>query len=132
MCLLQKKEVRACTLTNTQLTKKLTDLVIELSGTSGRAWKISSPPDYNNDPDLLFLELISRFNSEINKFHPVYKGKGISIIKNPGVQDEELNDLENFFLEICQLPSASLITDISLTLKKGKYELQEKRYKKIS
>ena len=46
-----------CTLTNTELIAKSNEWVSKLARTGGQAWNLRVPPDFNNDPDMLFCEL---------------------------------------------------------------------------
>ena len=46
-----------CILTNDELIKKCNDWVHKLAKSGGNAWTLKVPVDFNNDPDMLFLEL---------------------------------------------------------------------------
>jgi hypothetical protein len=50
-----------CTLTDEQLTTRAKKWIDDLTESHGRAYKLSIPAQYNEDPDLIFQELINRF-----------------------------------------------------------------------
>ena len=53
-----------CTLTDEQLVTRCDEWVSKLAETGGNAWVLRVPVDFNNDPDMLFLELIKRFKEK--------------------------------------------------------------------
>lgn len=56
-----------CTLSDKELILKCEEWISKLANTGGRAWSLRVPVDFNHDPDMLFCELIRRFNaSQIN------------------------------------------------------------------
>ncbi len=54
-----------CTLTNEELIEKCYKWVSDLCKTGGKAWSLRVPPNFNNDPDILFCELIGRFRDTL-------------------------------------------------------------------
>ena len=54
-----------CTLSDRQLTVRCEKWIKDLCQSGGRKWSLNVPPDDNNDPDLLFSELIERFRCEL-------------------------------------------------------------------
>jgi len=50
-----------CTLSNEELIEKCNDWVSSLARTGGQSWTLRVPVDFNNDPDMLFVELSKRF-----------------------------------------------------------------------
>ena len=63
----QNKGYYQCTLSDKQLLKKCANWITELSKDSD-SWQVNQPPDFNNDPDLLFQEFMNRFSKIKNKF----------------------------------------------------------------
>lgn len=53
-----------CTLTDDELIKACTEWVYKLCQSKGNAWTLQVPVNYNTDPDMLFTEIISRFNNK--------------------------------------------------------------------
>jgi hypothetical protein len=51
----------SCILTDTELVEKCHKWILDLCTTKGNAWMLRVPADANHDPDLLFTELINRF-----------------------------------------------------------------------
>jgi len=49
-----------CTLSDKELIEKSFEWVKKLADTGGRAWTLKVPVDFNNDPDILFVELGNR------------------------------------------------------------------------
>lgn len=50
------------TLSDSELSKACEKWIDDLCKTGGRAWSLRVPVDFNHDPDVLFSELIKRFN----------------------------------------------------------------------
>jgi hypothetical protein len=50
-----------CTLSNEDLIKKAKEIVSQLAKSGGRSWSLKVPVDFNNDPDMIFIELCNRF-----------------------------------------------------------------------
>jgi len=50
-----------CTLTDLGLIERLDDWNSDLCKTGGKAWTLSIPVNFDNDPDMLISELIRRF-----------------------------------------------------------------------
>lgn len=50
-----------CTLTDQQLIDLANSMVNDLAQTGGRAWTMRVPVDFDRDHDMIFSELISRF-----------------------------------------------------------------------
>lgn len=55
----------SCTLTNEELIHKVNEWVHKLAESGGTKWCLSVPVDFNNDPDMLFIELGERLKSEV-------------------------------------------------------------------
>ena len=55
-----------CTLNNEELSIACDNWITELCRSGGKKWCLSIPVNLNKDPDMLFIELIKRFN-EFNK-----------------------------------------------------------------
>lgn len=53
-----------CTLNDDELINKAENLVRELSKTGGKSWSLRVPVDFNNDPDMIFLELCKRLKNK--------------------------------------------------------------------
>lgn len=61
---------KPCNLNNKELINKVRDWIDDLTKSGGKKWAISSPANYNLDPDLLINELCNRFeNSENSKYN---------------------------------------------------------------
>lgn len=56
-----------CTLSDSELVEKCKTWICELYKTRGRAWRVSIPIEFNQDPDILFDELIQRFQNYLNE-----------------------------------------------------------------
>lgn len=57
-----------CTLSDAELTDKVAEWANKLCKTGGKAWTLQVPVNFNEDPDMLIVELIKRFkeaNDEI-------------------------------------------------------------------
>jgi len=54
-----------CTLNDLKLIEKCHEWIKKLCDTGGRSWSLRVPVDFNNDPDMLFAELIKRFENTI-------------------------------------------------------------------
>jgi hypothetical protein len=50
-----------CVLSDEQLIEKCEKWIDSLCKTGGKSWTLRVPVDFNNDPDMLFTELIERF-----------------------------------------------------------------------
>lgn len=48
-------------MTNVDLVDKCDKWVTNLCNSGGKTWFLHVPPDFENDPDMLFSELITRF-----------------------------------------------------------------------
>jgi hypothetical protein len=59
---LDEKGNPRCDLSDEELTKKCHYWVSSLARTGGRSWCLSVPVEFNNDPDMLFLEAVRRMN----------------------------------------------------------------------
>lgn len=57
-----KKE---CTLSDQELIKRCNEWVSRLCNTGGAAWTLRVPVDFENDPDMLFIELSKRFEKTL-------------------------------------------------------------------
>lgn len=55
------QQKRTCTLSDEELWIRCDRWVSKLAESGGRDWVLRVPPDYDNDPDMLFLELLQRF-----------------------------------------------------------------------
>lgn len=53
-----------CTLNDDDLILKCEAWIDKLCKTGAKAWSLRVPVDYNNDPDMLFDELIKRFKDK--------------------------------------------------------------------
>lgn len=53
--------MQGCTLTDEQLAERCHDWITKLCKSGGREWVLRVPVDFDNDPDMLFSELIRRF-----------------------------------------------------------------------
>lgn len=58
-----KKE---CTLTDTELIEARNEWVSQLAKSGGQKWSLQVPVNFNRDPDMLFIELSSRFKKAID------------------------------------------------------------------
>jgi hypothetical protein len=58
-----------CTLSDKELIDKCEKLIINLCESGGRSWSLTIPPDFNKDPDMLFMELITRFKKLKNEMN---------------------------------------------------------------
>lgn len=61
-----------CTLSDQELIDKCEWWVHKLAESHGKAWTLRIPPDFNYDPDMLFIELVNRFkvySPHIDQFH---------------------------------------------------------------
>lgn len=56
-----------CTLTNEELIQKVDAWVTKLSASGGSAWCLRVPVDFNEDPDMLIIELSKRFSIAVEK-----------------------------------------------------------------
>jgi len=56
-----------CTLTDAELIEKAQAWIGKLAETGGRAWCLSVPVNFNNDPDMLFQELCDRLKGKISE-----------------------------------------------------------------
>lgn len=56
-----EEQKRTCTLSDEELWIRCDRWVSKLAESGGRGWVLRVPPDYDNDPDMLFLELLQRF-----------------------------------------------------------------------
>ena len=54
-------EVKKVTLNDHELATQCRNIISKLCSTGGQSWKLSVPVDFNQDPDILFSELINRF-----------------------------------------------------------------------
>ena len=54
---------RECTLSDDELVEKCNEWVSKLAESGGKSWALRVPVDFNNDPDMLFIELGKRFLS---------------------------------------------------------------------
>lgn len=101
-----------CTLTNEELIERAQTWVHKLAETGGRAWNLRVPVDFNNDPDMLFIELCNRLNAlaavpvepEPKSFSDLSKEEIASILNlamdsgdwhTPSATDIQLSDLAN-------------------------------------
>ena len=50
-----------CTLTDRELISKIDSINGALCKSGGKSWRLSVPPDVDNDPDLLIAEMTKRF-----------------------------------------------------------------------
>lgn len=57
------KDKARCALSDKELIEKSNDWVSKLAKSGGKAWTIRIPVDFNNDPDMLFIELGKRLES---------------------------------------------------------------------
>ena len=57
------KDKARCTLSDKELIEKSNDWVSKLAKSGGKAWTLRIPVDFNNDPDMLFVELGKRLES---------------------------------------------------------------------
>lgn len=57
------KDKERCTLSDKELIEKANDWVSKLAKSGGKAWTLRIPVDFNNDPDMLFVELGKRLES---------------------------------------------------------------------
>lgn len=57
------KDKARCTLSDKELIEKSNDWVSKLAESGGKAWTLRIPVDFNNDPDMLFVELGKRLES---------------------------------------------------------------------
>lgn len=57
------KDKARCTLSDKELIEKSNDWVSKLAKSGGKAWTLRIPVDFNNDPDMLFIELGKRLES---------------------------------------------------------------------
>ena len=53
--------MKECTLTDAELIEKCNEWISKLCKSGGKDWCLKVPVDFNNDPDMLFLELSNRF-----------------------------------------------------------------------
>lgn len=58
-----KPEGKECTLSNEQLIESCNKWVSKLCSTGGSAWCLRVPVDFDQDPDMLFIELGKRLTS---------------------------------------------------------------------
>lgn len=54
------KTIEKCTLSDKELIEKAKELVSQLAKTGGKSWSLRVPVDFNNDPDMIFIELCKR------------------------------------------------------------------------
>lgn len=60
------------TLSDEELIEACEQWVYKLCESRAEAWTLCIPPDFNKDPDILFLELIERFKkAKANALHEV-------------------------------------------------------------
>lgn len=52
-----------CTLTDEELIARCHDWIDKLCKSGGDKWTLSVPVDFDRDPDMLFIELIRRFEA---------------------------------------------------------------------
>ncbi len=71
-----------CTLSNDELIAKAYDWVSRLARSGGKEWCLRVPVDFNNDPDMLFIELCDRLSAALNT--------SVSKIENEFVWTDEL------------------------------------------
>lgn len=64
-----------CTLNNSELIVKVREWVEQLESSDGKDWRISTPVNYDRDPDCLILELCNRFESSENSKYNSLKEK---------------------------------------------------------
>lgn len=57
------KTIEKCTLTDSELIEKAKSLVNKLAKTGGKSWSLRVPVDFNNDPDMIFIELCNRLDN---------------------------------------------------------------------
>ncbi|MCK9255823.1 MAG: hypothetical protein M0P36_08565 [Bacteroidales bacterium] len=50
-------------LSDTELVAKCSEWISKLCESGGKAWSLRVPVDFKNDPDVLFSELIKRFEA---------------------------------------------------------------------
>lgn len=54
---------KTCTLSDSELIEKVYEWVRKLAGTGGKAWSLQIPVNFNNDPDMLIVEVCKRLKS---------------------------------------------------------------------
>jgi hypothetical protein len=55
-----------CTLPDDELLNKCRSWITDLCRTGGKAWMLQVPVNYNEDPDMLFSELVRRYKQLLN------------------------------------------------------------------
>jgi hypothetical protein len=73
-----------CDLSDEILLSKCTLWVSNLCRTGGRAWMLNVPVDFDNDPDMLFSELIARYETRLQKSEEATKLAGME--KHPNLK----------------------------------------------
>jgi len=58
----QTKEINdpRCTLSDKELVEKVNSIIQKLCETGGKSWSLRVPVDFNNDPDMLIIEMGKR------------------------------------------------------------------------
>jgi len=59
----QEQKEAGCTLTNEELIERAEKWVHKLAQSGGKDWCLRVPVDFNNDPDMLFIELCNRLKA---------------------------------------------------------------------
>jgi hypothetical protein len=69
-CYMEEKKSPFCTLTDAELIEKANELIQELIDTGGKSWALNIPARPNADPDLIFMELNTRFKKLVSEGKP--------------------------------------------------------------
>lgn len=60
-------------LNDEELIERCYKIIKDLCNTGGQSWKLHVPVDFNNDPDMLLIELIKRFEKLKNEQGSIIK-----------------------------------------------------------
>lgn len=105
LTLMSKEEKAKCTLSDSDLIDKSNEWVSKLAKSFGEAWVLRIPVDFNQDPDMLFIELgkrLSERNSQLTACKEVlreaipYIEDAIKLYKSNGVHQEFISEDREF------------------------------------
>jgi hypothetical protein len=108
------------TMDDASLISKCTLWISNLCRTGGRAWVLNVPVDFNNDPDVLFSELITRYENRASK-----SAELAATVRPVGAANNERDEIFRLCGLLCPTCNEHMKCQLSQAVCRGRYYSRE-------